>query len=114
MNYENNTEQTRQLMAAVERSLEERYGSIAPEWAITLGMLASNLDLLSQCLDAIREDGIYCADLGKKNPLLATVKDLQNSIMAQAKHLGITPWAAQNLKSADIDDTEDFISSLTD
>lgn len=113
MDYENNTEQTRKQMADVERYLTDRFGSISPEWGITLTMLADNLDLLEQCKADVRNNGIYDPAIGKKNPLLATIKDLQNSIMAQAKHLGITPWAAQNIHADETDDANDFVDNLT-
>lgn len=113
MNYAKYTKTTRDYLLNVEGYLTNKYGSVSPEWEATLSLLADNLDLYNECRKSIRTHGIYDASTGKKNPLLATMKDLQATILKQIQHLGLSPYAASKIKSEIEDDTDDFIDRLT-
>lgn len=93
--------------------LEEKYGSIPPEWETMLLLLKDNLELYVKCKDSVKKNGIYNTEKGLKNPLLSTMKDLQASIMKQVQHFGLSPWSASKIHPDSEDDNEDFIEGLT-
>ena len=76
-------------------------------------MYADNLDLLQQCQDAINQHGIFNVERGTKNPLLSTVKDLKSQNIKILDAIGVGPWVQHRMKSAAVDDTDNFIDSLT-
>lgn len=106
---------TKKQIDSIRKYLEDRYGEVNPEWEMTLSLLADNLDLYEDCKKAVDLHGIYDSITQKKNPLLATMKDLQATILKQQQKLGITPYDAAKIKDqVEEDDEEDFIESLTD
>lgn len=104
---------TNQYIKKVEEYLTEKYGGVSAEWGAMITLLADNLDLYRDCKDSIRQHGIYDATTGKKNPLLATMKDLQATMIKQMQHLGLSPYAASKIKAEVEEDDEDFIEALT-
>lgn len=93
--------------------LKEKYGEVKPEWMALIMMLSDNLQLYKDCLKSIKENGIYDASTGKKNPLLTTVKDIQSTILKLCQKLGVSPWDASKIKLADDDDTDEYLEDLT-
>jgi len=106
------TKETQKTIKSIEQHLTAKYGEVQPQWETVIMLLADNLDLYTQCKESIKENGIYNTDNGKKNPLLATLKDLQATIMKQVQHLGISPYAFSKIKVDVEDDTEDYIEGL--
>ena len=106
------TKHTKEYIADVEKHLINKYGSVNAEWKAIINLLADNLDLYSQCKSSIKENGIYDVNTQKKNPLLATMKDLQATILKQIQHLGLSPYAISKIKQDESDDTDDFIENL--
>lgn len=104
---------TQNYIKAVNEYLANKYGQVKPEWDATLTLMADNLDLYNECKESVRENGIYNAENGKKNPLLTTMKDLQATIIKQIQHLGLSPYAVSKIKDEKEDDTDDYIESLT-
>lgn len=111
--YSKHSASTRKQMQQVEGYLIEKYGSIKPQWEVTLSLMADDLDMLEQCNDAIKEYGIYDAAMGRKNPLIATAKDLNATLLKIAQQLGITPWAESKMRDTAEDDPTEFIDNLT-
>ena len=107
------TKQTDATMKNIIDYLTETYGVINPAWGSLLDMYADNLDLLQQCQDAINQHGIFNAERGTKNPLLSTVKDLKAQNIKILDAIGVGPWVQHRMKSAAVDDTDNFIDSLT-
>lgn len=105
--------QTKDYIQKVEQFLIEKYGNVQPQWEAVIKLLADNIELYNECQDSIKRHGIYNAESGKKNPLLATVKDLQATIMKQVQHLGLSPYAISKIKTEQEDDTDDYIRNLT-
>lgn len=99
-------------MKSVREYIKKKYGEIPTEWDAILELLQDNLELYNECWDSIREHGIYNASRGWRHPLLATLKELQASIMKQIQHLGLSPYAAKKLSQEDVDDTDAFIERL--
>ena len=113
MNYNKWKKETKDYLMKVEDYLVNKYGAVNPQWEAMLILLADNLDLYGECKKSVRVNGIYDSSTGKKNPLLATMKDLQATIIKQIQHLGLSPYAASKIKSEVEDDTDDFIDNLT-
>lgn len=113
MNYNKNKKETKDYLLKVEQYLINKYGEVNPSWEATLSLLADNLDLYGECKKSVKVNGIYDTSTGKKNPLLATMKDLQATIIKQIQHLGLSPYAESKIKTIAEDDTDDFIDVLT-
>lgn len=113
MKYTGYSKFTKDILTAIEEYLTKKYGEVKAEWDSTLFLLAENLDLYSECKKQVKQHGIYDGSTGRKNPLLATMKDLQASIMKQIQHLGISPYSASKIKQEVEDDDEDFVEALT-
>lgn len=112
MNYTKYTKPTKKKMKYVEDYLISTYGEVKDEWTSTLTLLADNLDLYDDCMDALRTSGVYDAKTWRKNPLLSTVKDIQATILKLIQHLGISPYSHSKIRVAAEDDTDDFLETL--
>ena len=113
MNYNKYTKKTKDYLLSVESFLISKYGYISDEWSALIYLLADNLDLYEECKKTVKQYGLYDANTGKKNPLLCTMKDLQATILKQIQHLGLSPFAVSKIKMETEDDSDDFISDLT-
>lgn len=111
--YNKNTKPTQQTMKAVEKYLAEKYGYVHAEWHSTLDILADNLDLLAECKASIKAHGIYNAQTGRKNPLIATVKDINATLLKVFQQLGLTPWSDSKIKDGDDKDNGDLLNLIT-
>lgn len=96
----------------IEKYLTKQYGEINDEWRLTIDLLKDNIELYNQCKESINKYGIYDVETGRKNPLIATLKDLQATIIKQIQHLGLTPYAASKINTQSEDNEEDFINGL--
>lgn len=105
---------TRSYIRKVQDYLTTKYKQVQPEWLICIQLLGDNLDLYFDCQAEIDKDGIFDSQTYRKNPLIATLKDLQATILKEIQHLGISPYADSRLKIEAADDSVDFISSLTE
>ena len=106
------TKDTKQIMSDIINYLTETYGAINPAWDSLLCMFGDNLDLLAECQKALKKAGIYNYDRGAKNPLLSTIKDLKAQNIKILDAIGIGPWVQHRMKSAAVDDTDNFLDSL--
>lgn len=96
--YTDYTKNTQKQMKVIQQFLLDKYGTVASEWYVGLDLLASNLELLQQCQDAIREQGVMTTGRGNvpaKHPMLAVVKELNGSITKLLNEYGLTPRAAR-------------------
>lgn len=113
MDLQKYSKDTEQYISNVIDYLTKKYGEVPSEWEAILMLLGDNLDLYNECRQSVRENGIYNAENGKKNPLLTTMKDLQATIIKQIQHLGLSPYAISKIKYEDDDKTDNFIERLT-
>ena len=97
----------------IEKYLKEKYGSVAPHWNYTIDTIIDNLNLIEQCKQTIEEVGIYDRRTGRKNPLLATIKDLQASNLKAFQQLGLTPWSESKIKSDNGNADEELMRLIT-
>lgn len=96
--YKDLSKQTRQQMQVVQQFLTDKYGSISAEWYVGLDLLASNLELLAECQNTLKEQGVmYAARNGmfSKHPMLSVIKELNGSITKLLNEFGLTPRAAR-------------------
>lgn len=112
MNYKDYNKNTKKTMKQVENYLIEKYGEIKPQWELSLSLMADNLELLQECKDSVKLNGIYSPVRAAKNPLISTIKDINATLLKIAQQLGITPWAESKIKSIDEDNTDNFIDGL--
>lgn len=112
MKYTNYNKETKKTMKQVEDYLIQKYGSIQPQWEMTLRLMADNLDLLDECRESVKKVGIYSDLRGVKNPLISTIKDINATLLKLAQQLGITPWSESKIKGTDEDSTDDFVNDL--
>ena len=114
MKYTRYSGTTQRIMLANEKYLIEKYGAVKNEWRGLLILLADNLDLYFQCRDKIHETGIFDVENYRKNPLIATLKDLQATIMKQIQHLGLSPYSTTKIGNlADTSDDNELLKMLT-
>lgn len=106
------TKETEQIMSDIINYLTDTYGAINPAWGSLLDMYADNLDLLQKCREAVETAGIFNFEKMTKNPLLSTIKDLKSQNIKILDAIGVGPWVQHRMKSAAVDDTENFIDSL--
>ncbi len=99
-------------IADIESYLIKQYGVINNEWRLTIDLLKDNIELYNRCKESIDRNGIYDVESGRKNPLIATLKDLQATIIKQIQHLGLTPYAASKINPHTEDNEEDYINEL--
>lgn len=97
----------------IKAYLKTKYKEIPKEWNTILSLLEDNIILYDECKESIRKNGIYDPSTGRKNPLLATLKDLQATMLKEIQHLGLSPYAASKIKDANEDDTDEFLEALT-
>lgn len=113
MYYKDYSKETKAAMRKVEKYLIDRYGKIQSQWEITLMLMADNMDLLQECKESVKKNGIYSSVRGVKNPLISTIKDINATLLKLSQQLGITPWSDSKIKNDSGDDTDDFIDILT-
>ena len=74
---------------AIEDCLRKKYGKVESEWYLPINQLLNNMEIQSQCVAYIRENGIMTKD-GKKNELLATISSLEGMILKYSNDMGLT------------------------
>lgn len=104
--------ETKRYVKAIERHLDNKYGKVEDEWKPMINLIADNLEMYRLCLNEIEQYGIYDPTLGKKNPLLTTVKDLQATIMKQVQHLGLSPYAVNKINVIESNGDADLLKNL--
>ncbi len=103
------------IISNIENYLAQEYGEIKPEWQLLINLLADNVQQYAEVKKSIEENGLFDTTTFKKNPLIATLKDLQATMLKQIQHLGLSPYAQGKIKTAPNKeiDADDFIKSLT-
>lgn len=104
---------TKQYIQNIRDYLVEEYGSVKPEWELTLILLQNTIERYNRVAKIIDKEGIYDSTRGVKNPLLSTEKDLLATILKMSQKLGISPYDKNKIRTQDEDDTEEFLDSLT-
>ena len=87
------------------------YVEIKPEWKALIEMYADNLELYSTMKKILFETGLYDPNTGKKNPLIASIKDIQATMMKQQQKLAISPWDESKINITN-EEEDDFLTEL--
>lgn len=103
---------SKQIESDIRDYLNSTFGEVKPEWELIISLLLDNINLYKECKVILKKEGLFNSTTYKKNPLIATIKDLQASMIKQIQHLGLSPYAASKIKE-DIEDTDNFIEDLT-
>lgn len=88
----------KEYIVHVREYLTEKYGKVYPQWEAVIYLLQDNLNLYEECKQSIKENGLYDKQSGRKNPLIASLKDLQATILKEVQHLGISPYSSSKIK----------------
>ncbi len=91
-------------ICAIREYLTEKYGCVEPRWESIIDQMSDNLQMIEKCKAEIEKHGIFDSESFKKNPLIATIKDLQAQVLKTAQQLGITPWSESKMKTTDNND----------
>lgn len=94
-------------------ALKERYGELKPEYEALLYQLNEQYTLLDDCNTELRRVGLYNAKTGRKNPLIATIKDCNNTILAILKQLTLTPYTTAKIKENTNDADAELLKRIT-
>lgn len=113
ISFKDYSKETKKTMKQITDFLISKYGNIEPQWEMTLNLIADNLDLLQECKESVKQNGIYSSVRGVKNPLISTIKDINATLLKLNQQLGLTPWADSKIKGTNDDTTDDFIEALT-
>ena len=82
----------------IEEYLSEKYGEVQPQWQFTINTICENLQMIEACRNEIKRVGLYNDRTGRKNPLIATIKDCQAVLLKCFQQLGLTPWSESKIK----------------
>lgn len=106
------SKETTASIKQLEKYLKETYGEIKPVWNNTLTIIADALDMIEKCKLEIEKHGIYNPSTGRKNPLIATVKDYQQILAKNYQMLGVTPWSESKIKMDDSGEEDELLKSI--
>lgn len=115
MNKSMTAESINESIEQIRQFLTKKYGSVSPEWELTIGLLQQNLELKNEIDAKVKEDGLMiigAKGIYSKNPLLETSLRLETSILQILKELGVTPKANGMLKTLDNNDTGELLANL--
>ena len=82
----------------IEKYLTDKYGEVQPQWQFTINTIVENLQMIEDCRTEIKRVGLYNDRTGRKNPLIATIKDCQAVLLKCYQQLGLTPWSESKIK----------------
>ena len=87
---------------ALRDALASKHGEVKAEWNALIALADEQFMLLDQINKKIAEMGIIDKN-GKKNPLIASKKDVIASLLKIYQQTGTTPWSESKIK---VDTTE--------
>lgn len=96
----------------IENYLTEKYGEIQPQWQFTINTIIENLQMIDDCRKEIDRVGLYNDRTGRKNPLIATIKDCQATNLKCFQQLGLTPWSESKIKSDDSNGDAELLNNI--
>lgn len=96
----------------IENYLTEKYGEIQPQWQFTINTIIENLQMIDDCRKEIDRVGLYNDRTGRKNPLIATIKDCQATNLKCFQQLGLTPWSESKIKNDDSNGDEELLNNI--
>lgn len=105
-------------MDILQEKMVKEYGVIEDEWEITMDLLAYDYQILLDCRDAVKKDGLMLVDTKgrmQKNPLLATINNIQAQINKITQQFALTLVSKARLpKDVGGEDVPEFLKVLGD
>lgn len=108
------------IIKGLEEYLKKKYGGkIPPEFGLILEVIKSLLHRYIQVRDKIEAEGVVSSTTNARHTLLPVENNLTLALIRACKSLGISPLDSaklikvENAIATTEDETEDFISSLT-
>lgn len=96
----------------IEDYLTEKYGEVQPQWQFTINTIVENLQMIEDCRQEIKRVGLYNDRTGRKNPLIATIKDCQAVLLKCYQQLGLTPWSESKIKGEDTNGDAELLQQI--
>lgn len=96
----------------IETYLINKYGELQPQWAFTVNTIVENLQMIEDCRAEIKRVGLYNDRTGRKNPLIATIKDCQATNLKAFQQLGLTPWSESKIKGEDTNGDAELLQQI--
>ena len=96
----------------IEEYLSEKYGEVQPQWQFTINTIVENLQMIEDCRNEIKRVGLYNDRTGRKNPLIATIKDCQQVLLKCYQQLGLTPWSESKIKGEDSNGDAELLQQI--
>lgn len=112
--YSTYTSHTQTFMAAVEKFIIGKYGSIENHWEGQLDLLAANYELFYLAKEKVAEDGMMIQNRfggWDKHPLLRQITDSNIQVIKLIHEFGLSPAALGKIKSESSDDN-DYLENL--
>lgn len=112
------SEETQTMMAAIEKHLTAKFGSIDPAWRTGLQLMATNMEVCLSCKRQIAADGVVIKTDGKykTNPLCKQLNETQVQLIKLLQEYGLSPKAQKHTKKEEVKDdntAEFFLEALT-
>ena len=113
--YSEYRKETQEYMNTIHQFLNNRYGSVQPEWVGSLQLLATNYDMCLNAKDNIKENGLIVTGRfgDKRNDAVIIFKDAQTQVFKLLQEFGLMTKSINHLEQPEDETEEDYINSLT-
>ena len=124
MQYRKYRKEVKSYMKKIESQLKKEYGTVAPEWDLTLEQLADSYELYINIKEQIDKDGLMkksvkivkgeAIETEEKHPLFPTLFNTQTNINRIVNQFGFTVFAKSRIKTRpEINDAnDDYLNNL--
>jgi P27 family predicted phage terminase small subunit len=124
MTYKKYRKEVRNYMKKIEAQLKKEYGTVAPEWDLTLEQLADSYELYINIKEQIDKDGLMkksvkivkgeAIETEEKHPLFPALFNTQTNINRIVNQFGFTLFAKSRMKVQPTihDENDDYLNSL--
>jgi len=124
MQYRKYRKEVKSYMKKIESQLKKEYGTVAPEWDLTLEQLADSYELYINIKEQIDKDGLMkksvkivkgeAIETEEKHPLFPALFNTQTNINRIVNQFGFTVFAKSRIKTRpEINDAnDDYLNNL--
>ena len=97
---------------AAKSALITKYSTVKPEWNALIRLADEQFMLLDDINREIDTIGLIDQKTLKKNPLIASKKDIITSLLKIYQQLGLSPWSESKIKTADTAEDTDLLKKI--
>lgn len=124
MQYRKYRKEVKSYMKKIESQLKKEYGTVAPEWDLTLEQLADSYELYINIKEQIDKDGLMkksvkivkgeAIETEEKHPLFPALFNTQTNINRIVNQFGFTVFAKSRIKARpEVNDAnDDYLNNL--